>query len=281
MDSTDNEVLWERHAAWWQREFSTGADPEYEDQILPLVGRQLGGARRVLDIGCGEGQVARHLAGLGVEVIGLDPTSSQVATARDRAGGPRYARARADALPCRDARLRRACCCVSRSSTSTSFEAAIARSPACSSPAGASCWCCAIRCCRRRGSGWVDDQISGEHYWRIRAVPARRHGRRRGRARGRPAVHPSSASAATSTRWGSRAADRRHGGTPAAAAARGRAVGLPRSGHDPASARHPGNTAVKRARSPCRAGQLEPAPNHAVRVESFVWDDVRARVAVF
>ena len=62
-DAAHNEVLWEQHAAWWQQTFTGGVDPEYEDQILPLVARHVAGARRVLDIGCGEGQVARHLAG--------------------------------------------------------------------------------------------------------------------------------------------------------------------------------------------------------------------------
>ncbi|MET0577484.1 MAG: class I SAM-dependent methyltransferase [Ilumatobacteraceae bacterium] len=95
----DNEALWERHAAWWQREFTAGADAEYDDLILPLVERRVQGARRVLDIGCGEGQVARRIAGVGALAVGLDPTASQVATARRRAGGPAYARARAEALP--------------------------------------------------------------------------------------------------------------------------------------------------------------------------------------
>jgi hypothetical protein len=27
--------VWERHAAWWQAEFTGGADVEYEEQILP------------------------------------------------------------------------------------------------------------------------------------------------------------------------------------------------------------------------------------------------------
>ena len=99
----DNEALWEQHAGWWQREFSGGADPEYEEQILPLVARHLRGARQVLDIGCGEGQVARRIAGLGAEVVGVDPTASQISVASDRAGGPCYARARGEALasaPC-------------------------------------------------------------------------------------------------------------------------------------------------------------------------------------
>jgi hypothetical protein len=47
--------LWERNAQWWQDGFTDGADPEYEEQILPLAAECLTGARRVLDIGTGEG----------------------------------------------------------------------------------------------------------------------------------------------------------------------------------------------------------------------------------
>src|SRR5436190_23764605 len=103
MTGDPNEELWERHATWWQREFASGTDREYQEQILPLVARHRVGARRVLDVGCGEGQVARHLARVGIEVVGLDPTPTQLCAARARGGGPVYARARSDALPCRSA----------------------------------------------------------------------------------------------------------------------------------------------------------------------------------
>ena len=53
---------WEDHADWWQREFTDGADPEYAEQILPLAEAWLAGFDRVLDIGTGEGQVARGCA---------------------------------------------------------------------------------------------------------------------------------------------------------------------------------------------------------------------------
>ena len=32
---------WEEHADWWQREFTNGADPEYTEQILPLIQQHL------------------------------------------------------------------------------------------------------------------------------------------------------------------------------------------------------------------------------------------------
>ena len=91
-------ALWEQHAGWWQREFTDGADPEYEEQILPLIDRHLAGARRVLDVGCGEGQVSRRLAvALGAEVVGVDPTIAQIAVAQERAAVLAYVRAIADA----------------------------------------------------------------------------------------------------------------------------------------------------------------------------------------
>ena len=39
-----SEDLWETHAEWWIDGFTAGADPEYEEQILPLAARELEGA---------------------------------------------------------------------------------------------------------------------------------------------------------------------------------------------------------------------------------------------
>ena len=68
---------WERHADWWQKEFTDGVDAEYEEQILPLAVDLLAGCRRVVDIGSGEGQVARRLAACG-GVVGAEPAGAQI-----------------------------------------------------------------------------------------------------------------------------------------------------------------------------------------------------------
>lgn len=96
------EPKWDEHADWWQREFTDGVDPEYVEQIIPLALEHLAGFDRVLDVGTGEGQIARALSAAGAEVVGLDPTASQIAVAGERAGGPVYALSGADGLPIRD-----------------------------------------------------------------------------------------------------------------------------------------------------------------------------------
>lgn len=96
------EPRWDDHADWWQREFTDGADPEYVEQIIPLALEHLAGRSRVLDVGAGEGQIARAAAGVGAEVVGIDPTRSQMALALERGGGPSYALAASDALPVAD-----------------------------------------------------------------------------------------------------------------------------------------------------------------------------------
>ena len=86
-----NAQLWEAHADWWQREFTDGADPEYTEQIIPLILEWTEGFERVLEVGTGEGQVARAIAAThGAAVIGIDPTVNQIDEAIRRGGGPEY-----------------------------------------------------------------------------------------------------------------------------------------------------------------------------------------------
>ena len=76
------EQLWEVNSAWWQASFTEGADPEYREQIVPLLRQLLSEAApaKVLDIGCGEGQLSRVAASLPTvrHVVGVDPTRSQL-----------------------------------------------------------------------------------------------------------------------------------------------------------------------------------------------------------
>ena len=76
-------------ARWWQSGFTEGADPEYQEQIIPMAVECLTGARRILDVGCGEGQIARVARAIdGVEsVVGIDPTRAQLDVARERGEG--------------------------------------------------------------------------------------------------------------------------------------------------------------------------------------------------
>ena len=65
MAETERDDLWETHADWWISGFTDGADPEYEEQILPLAAAELGGFARILDVGCGDGQISRLVSRLG------------------------------------------------------------------------------------------------------------------------------------------------------------------------------------------------------------------------
>ena len=93
--------LWEHNAKWWQDGFTDGADPEYEEQIIPLLRANLAGARSVLDIGTGEGQLARVASGSpGIKsVVGIDPTWEQVTVARERDAELTIIRAEASRIP--------------------------------------------------------------------------------------------------------------------------------------------------------------------------------------
>ncbi len=157
---------WETHAGWWQRHFTDGVDPEYEEQILPLAEEHLAGASRLLDVGCGEGQVSRRVAGLGVAVVGVDPTPSQLTTAAARGGGVRYARSTAEALPFATGAFDAAVICLTLEHLEP-FEPAVHEVARILAPGGV--FCCFLNhpLLQSPGSGWIDDHVLDEQYWRI------------------------------------------------------------------------------------------------------------------
>ena len=157
---------WERTAGWWQREFTDGADPEYEEQIIPLAAAHLGGSRRVLDVGCGEGQLSRLAASLGACVVGIDPTWAQLTVARSRGGAPMYAAASAHRLPFSDGRFDAVVACLVFEHI-TDTDTAIAEVARVIEPGGRFVFFLNHPLLQTPGSGWIDDHILMEQYWRI------------------------------------------------------------------------------------------------------------------
>ena len=159
---------WETHARWWQDEFTDGADPEYEEQMLPIVTEQLHGASRVLDVGCGEGQVARHVkSSIGSDVVvGVDPSANQLAVARERAGGVQYVRGYAEALPVRDAAFDAVVACLVFEHI-TEVATALAEVARSLEPGGVFLFLLNHPLLQVPGSGWIDDQVLDEQYWRV------------------------------------------------------------------------------------------------------------------
>jgi len=160
--------LWEEHASWWIEGFTEGADPEYEDQIIPLAVAEQGGAGRVLDLGCGDGQIARALASSGVSVVGVDPTTNQIDVAAERAGGPVFAQAGAAVLPFSDGAFDGVIACLVFEHIDD-VDAAIGEVARVLRPGGRFTFLLNHPLLQTPGSGWIDDHMVDppEQYWRI------------------------------------------------------------------------------------------------------------------
>jgi SAM-dependent methyltransferase len=160
--------LWEDHAGWWIDGFTDGADPEYEEQILPLAASELAGARRVLDVGCGDGQISRLLAGAGATVVGVDPTRNQITVAAERGGGATYARSAAAALPFADDAFDAVVACLVFEHIDEVDEA-IGEVARVLRPGGRFSFFLNHPLLQTPGSGWIDDHTIDppDQYWRI------------------------------------------------------------------------------------------------------------------
>ena len=176
--------LWERHAAWWQREFTEGADVEYVEQILPLAAEHLAAAERVLDLGCGEGQIARLAAGGGAGrpgserpgrrpragsiVVGVDPAAAQLAEAVRRGGAVAYARAVGGALPFPPATFDAVVVCLVLEHV-VDLDATLDEIARVVAPGGRLVLFLNHPLFQTPGSGWIDDRVLDppEQYWRV------------------------------------------------------------------------------------------------------------------
>ena len=162
----DDRALWETHAGWWQTAFTDGADAEYVEQIIPMAAEHLAGMARVLDVGTGEGQLARVAAAAGASVVGVDPSWAQLAAAGHRGGGPCYLRAEAVALPFPAGVFDAVLACLVFEHIE-GMDEAIAEVGRVLQPGGRFLFFLNHPLLQVPGSGWIDDHILEEQYWRI------------------------------------------------------------------------------------------------------------------
>lgn len=162
---------WEDHAQWWIDGFTGGVDPEYVEQIIPMALRELDGYARVLDVGCGEGQIARVLqsrTSVQSFVVGVDPTQGQVDVAVERSVGEQYLRSGADALPFADGSFDAVLACLVFEHIDA-LDEAISEVARILRPGGRFSFFLNHPLLQTPNSGWIDDQMIDppEQYWRI------------------------------------------------------------------------------------------------------------------
>ena len=120
----------------------------------------------MLDVGCGEGQVARRAVAVGAAAVGVDPTRNQIVVAHERGGGPRYGEAIAEALPFRDGSFDAVVMCLVIEHIDP-IEPAIEEMARVLEPGGRCLLLLNHPLLQTPGSGWIDDHILEEQYWRV------------------------------------------------------------------------------------------------------------------
>ena len=159
---------WDEAVEWWLDGFTSGADVEYELQILPLLVELVTPrpGSRVLDLGTGEGQGGRSLAAAGADVVGVDLSAPLLAAARRRSGFPLVRADIAAPLPFRDATFDAACCVLVLEHVAdiTGVFAEVARVLR---PRGVFVLMLNHPLLSAPGSNWVDDTVFGEQYWQL------------------------------------------------------------------------------------------------------------------
>ena len=160
--------LWDEHAQWWIDGFTDGADPEYVEQIIPLAVEELAGRHKILDLGCGDGQIARALAAQGSDVLGVDPTQLHIDVAIERGGGPRYLLGGATKIPVDDSSFDAVVACLVFEHIDQMDEAMMEVARVLK-PNGQFSFFLNHPLLQTPGSGWIDDHIIDppEQYWRI------------------------------------------------------------------------------------------------------------------
>lgn len=155
---------WETNAPWWQAGFTEGVDAEYEEQIKPIVCLGLRDARRVLDLGGGDGQLARVLAEDGAYAVVVDSSHSQLTTARQR--GSSAVLATGAALPFKDRSFDAVLICLVLEHV-VELDEVFAEVARVLEVGGRLLLLLNHPILQTPGSGFIDDVELGEQYWRL------------------------------------------------------------------------------------------------------------------
>ncbi len=93
------EGSWDHVAPWYDQLIEEGRSDHFQDVIVPgtLHLLQPVAGMRVLDIACGQGLLSRKLAGLGLQVVGVDASPRLIESAKERSQGLSIEYAVADA----------------------------------------------------------------------------------------------------------------------------------------------------------------------------------------
>jgi 2-polyprenyl-3-methyl-5-hydroxy-6-metoxy-1,4-benzoquinol methylase len=83
--AAESRQIWDENARWWDAHMGEGND-WHKELIAPAVERLLGirSGERVLELACGNGQLARRLASLGAHVVAADSSVAFLDCARRR-----------------------------------------------------------------------------------------------------------------------------------------------------------------------------------------------------
>lgn len=159
---------WDEIADWWIREHGEGTDREYAQQVVPEAVADLPPRSRLLDVGSGEGQVARRLTTAGHTVTGVEPANALVSHARASRGGPSYARALAEHLPFPDGAFDVAVACLVFEHVEA-LDTALGEVARVLCPGGTFRWVINHPIVQTPDSGWVEDHMVDppESYWRL------------------------------------------------------------------------------------------------------------------
>lgn len=156
-------TVWDGYAAWWVDGFGGARDPVWSEQILPLTVDLLAGRPRVVDLGCGEGQLLRRL---GPRSVGVDSSPALLRAAA--AADPTSALVVADvtALPLAAGSFDAAVFALVLEHVGDARRA-LAEAARVLVPGGRLVLFLNHPLFQAPGAGWVEDHVLGEAYWRV------------------------------------------------------------------------------------------------------------------